>query len=123
MLTALWGFGTGESLLLTHEHERHSNGNCRRWPPKTNQIFLFASEYAGSLLIAVTIHIMPKSASGSHHAEARTGRKLVEIAQVARGRTPLKYEFEVIPFFAGKQLSEDSGQIQATAAADSTKQG
>jgi hypothetical protein len=51
---------------------------------------------------------MPKSASGSHHAEAgRTGRKLVEIAQVARGRTPLKYEFEVIPFFAGEQhLSE-----------------
>ncbi len=51
---------------------------------------------------------MPRSASGAgshHHAEARTGRKLVEIAQVARGRTPLKYEFEVIPFFAGEQLA------------------
>jgi hypothetical protein len=34
------------------------------------------------------------------------GRKLVEIAQVARGRTPLKYELEVIPFFAGEVGSE-----------------
>ncbi|WIA11052.1 hypothetical protein OEZ85_011204 [Tetradesmus obliquus] len=29
-------------------------------------------------------------------------RKLVDIAQKARGRTPLKYELEVIPFFAGE---------------------
>uniref|UniRef100_A0A383V6X7 C2 NT-type domain-containing protein n=1 Tax=Tetradesmus obliquus TaxID=3088 RepID=A0A383V6X7_TETOB len=29
-------------------------------------------------------------------------RKLVEISQKARGRTPLKYELEVIPFFAGE---------------------
>lgn len=44
-------------------------------------------------------------AAGGHHHGARQQqqpkRKLVEIAQVARGRTPLKYEFEVIPFFAG----------------------
>jgi hypothetical protein len=31
------------------------------------------------------------------------GRKLVDRAQKARGRTPLKFEFEVIPFFAGKR--------------------
>jgi hypothetical protein len=29
-------------------------------------------------------------------------RKLVDIAQKARGRTALKYELEVIPFFAGE---------------------
>jgi hypothetical protein len=27
---------------------------------------------------------------------------MVDIAQKARGRTPLKYELEVIPFFAGE---------------------
>ena len=29
------------------------------------------------------------------------GRRLVDIAQKARGCTPLLYELEVIPFFAG----------------------
>jgi hypothetical protein len=42
---------------------------------------------------------MRESSSGVAHT---SGRKFVEIAQVARGRTPLKYELEVIPFFAGK---------------------
>jgi hypothetical protein len=31
-------------------------------------------------------------------------QKLVKIANKARGRTPLKYEFEVIPFFAGANV-------------------
>lgn len=37
--------------------------------------------------------------SGSAHSR---GRKLQDIAQKARGRTPLKYEFTIIPFFCGK---------------------
>lgn len=40
------------------------------------------------------------SKTGDHKQHA--GRKLVDIAQKARGRTPFKYELEVIPFFAGE---------------------
>ena len=38
-------------------------------------------------------------AAQQHHT---VGRKVVDIAQKARGRVPLKYEFEIIPFFAGE---------------------
>lgn len=36
------------------------------------------------------------------------GKKVVQIAQKARGRTPFKYELEVIPFFAGKSGNGES---------------
>lgn len=35
-------------------------------------------------------------------SKPHAGQKLVDIAQKARGRTPFKYELEVIPFFAGE---------------------
>eukprot|EP00775_Hariotina_reticulata_P009982 gene9982-10137_t len=40
--------------------------------------------------------------SAKHAEKSHATRKLVDIAQKARGRTPLKYELEVIPFFAGE---------------------
>lgn len=36
------------------------------------------------------------------------GRKLVNVAQKAKGRVPLRYEFEVVPFFVG-ELPENIG--------------
>ncbi|KAF8068253.1 hypothetical protein HT031_001940 [Scenedesmus sp. PABB004] len=38
-----------------------------------------------------------------HERPAKQRSKLVEIAHKARGRTPLKYELELIPFFAGAE--------------------
>ena len=38
------------------------------------------------------------AAGGAHTTK---GRKLVDMAQKARGRTPLKYELTIIPFFCG----------------------
>lgn len=54
-------------------------------------------------------HAFPQAADLSAMSSAKQAekshatRKLVDIAQKARGRTPLKYELEVIPFFAGQQ--------------------
>lgn len=46
---------------------------------------------------------MRSNDGGAQHAAAqRTGRKLVDMAQKARGRTPLKYEMTIIPFFCGE---------------------
>ncbi|KIZ07466.1 hypothetical protein MNEG_0476 [Monoraphidium neglectum] len=42
------------------------------------------------------------AAAAQHGSGARSGRKLVDMAQKARGRTPLKYEVTIIPFFCGE---------------------
>ena len=57
---------------------------------------------------------MPQAAGAALAQQHQTvGRKVVDIAQKARGRVPLKYEFEIIPFFAGERLQARSLAVRA----------
>jgi hypothetical protein len=49
-------------------------------------------------------------------------QKLVKIANKARGRTPLKYEFEVIPFFAGADVFDAAWMSLGSCTTETSRQ-